>query len=102
MSYTDLNYHIVYATKDRRPILSDDILPRLVKYTGGILRELGGQLLEAGGTVLHLMSDFSPGNPLSPRWGYGSVGGVPGARCAHPRLDACGPFGAGRTKDGKI
>ncbi len=54
MSYTDLNYHIVYATKDRKPILSEDIFPRLVKYTGGILRELGGQLLEAGGVEDHL------------------------------------------------
>ncbi|MBN1943141.1 MAG: IS200/IS605 family transposase [Phycisphaerae bacterium] len=62
MSYTDLNYHIVYATKTRRPFLSDDILPRLIKYTGGILRELGGRMIEAGGAEdhLHVMTILPP------------------------------------------
>ncbi|MHC4983741.1 MAG: IS200/IS605 family transposase [Planctomycetota bacterium] len=54
MSYTSLTYHMIYPTKDRRPFVSADLRPRLVKYIGGIIRELGGQMLEADGPEDHL------------------------------------------------
>ncbi len=62
MSYTKLNYHIVFATKDRRAMLKADVMPRLVKYIGGIVRNLKGKLLEAGGSEdhMHLATSIHP------------------------------------------
>ena len=54
MSYTSMNYHVVFSTKDRRPFLQDDLLPRVCQYAGGMVRELNGVLLEANGQPDHL------------------------------------------------
>jgi REP element-mobilizing transposase RayT len=54
MSYTNLKYHIVFATKDRRPFLAPEVMKRLIEYIGGILRELGGQMLSANGPADHI------------------------------------------------
>jgi putative transposase len=54
MSFTNHNYHIVYSTKGRANLLGADLMPRLVEYTGGILRELGGQLRSANGPADHI------------------------------------------------
>jgi len=54
MSYTDLQYHIVFSTKERQPLLDAQLRPRLIKYIGGILRGLNGKLLEADGPEDHL------------------------------------------------
>jgi putative transposase len=39
-SYTRLVYHIVFSTKDRRPLLTPQIRPRVLAYLGGIVRNL--------------------------------------------------------------
>ncbi|MBN2584312.1 MAG: IS200/IS605 family transposase [Planctomycetes bacterium] len=54
MSYTCLLYHVVFATKDRRPWLSSEHLPRVQEYVGGIVRNLNGKLLAAGGATDHV------------------------------------------------
>ena len=54
MSFVQLHYHIVFATKQRRPLLADELRPRLTEYIGGILRAAGSMLLEAGGTADHM------------------------------------------------
>ena len=54
MSYTCLQYHIIFATKDRRPWLHADLMPRVVKYIGGIIRGSGGTLIEGNGPEDHL------------------------------------------------
>ena len=54
MSYTNLKYHIVFSTKQRARFLSSDIKPRLVKYIGGIIRNLKSVLIEADGPEDHL------------------------------------------------
>ena len=54
MSYTNLNYHIVFATKGRRPFLSPQHMPRVREYIGGIVRELRGRMLAANGPADHL------------------------------------------------
>ena len=54
MSYAKLHYHIVFATKGRRPLVTGAVLPRLVKYLGGIVRGSKGKLLEANGPEDHL------------------------------------------------
>jgi putative transposase len=53
MSYTNLLYHIVFSTKDRRPFLADDLRPRVRDYIGGIVHAEGGQLLAADGAPDH-------------------------------------------------
>ncbi len=54
VSYTNLNYHIVFSTKERRPFLSDELRRRTGDYIGGIIRELRGDLVAAGGATDHL------------------------------------------------
>lgn len=54
MSYVCLQYHIVFATKERRLLLSPDVMSRLCPYIGGIVRELGGQMLAANGSADHI------------------------------------------------
>jgi REP element-mobilizing transposase RayT len=54
MSYTCLQYHIVFSTKERARFLDDDIMPRLVNYIGGIIRGLGGTLLGSNGPEDHI------------------------------------------------
>jgi len=40
MSYTNLLYHIVYATKERAPLITKTLSPRLHEYLGGTVRDL--------------------------------------------------------------
>ena len=53
-TYTSLAYHIVFSTKERRPLLSADIAARLVQFVGGILRERNGKLLAMNGPENHV------------------------------------------------
>jgi len=52
-TFTNLLYHLVFSTKDRRPLITDDIRERLYEYMGGIIRGEGGCLLEVGGVQDH-------------------------------------------------
>jgi len=54
MSYTNLLYHIVYATKERAPLITNAVRPRLHEYLGGTVRGLGGVALEINGTNDHV------------------------------------------------
>jgi REP element-mobilizing transposase RayT len=54
MSYTNLLYHIVYATKERAPLITHVLRPRLHEYLGGTVRGLGGIALEINGTADHV------------------------------------------------
>jgi len=53
-SYTQLTYHIVYATKYRTPTIRDTIRERLYEYIGGTLRAKKGHLIEIGGMADHV------------------------------------------------
>jgi REP element-mobilizing transposase RayT len=66
-SYTNLLYHIVFSTKDRRPLITSEIEPQLYDYIGGIIRGLGGICLELNGTEdhVHLLAKFRPDCALS-------------------------------------
>ena len=59
-SYTCLRYHLVWSTKHRQPLISEDIRDRLFQYIGGIIRDDGGKLLAAGGMPdhVHLLADI--------------------------------------------
>jgi putative transposase len=41
-SYTNLLYHIVFSTKDRRPLITPEYEVRLYDYFGGTIRAVGG------------------------------------------------------------
>ena len=62
MSYTNLLYHIVYATKERAPLITTTLRPRLHEYLGGTVRGLGGVALEVNGVVdhVHILAKVRP------------------------------------------
>lgn len=53
-TYTRLTYHLVFSTKERRPLITSNLQKDLYPYIGGILRNEGGVLLEAGGIADHI------------------------------------------------
>jgi REP element-mobilizing transposase RayT len=53
-SYINLNYHIVFSTKNRVPVISAEYEPRLHEYIGGIVRSQGGVAVAVGGTADHV------------------------------------------------
>ena len=66
-SYTNLIYHIVFSTKDRRPLLTEDHQERLYEYIGGTIRGLGGVSLGINGTQdhVHVLAKLRPDKALS-------------------------------------
>ena len=62
MSYTNLLYHIVYATKERAPLITKALRPRLHEYLGGTVRGLDGTALEINGTNdhVHILAKLRP------------------------------------------
>src|SRR5713226_9378139 len=59
-SYTNLLYHIVFSTKDRRPLIAPEYEVRLYDYLGGTIREVGGITLELNGTKDHVGANHLP------------------------------------------
>jgi REP element-mobilizing transposase RayT len=53
-SYTNLIYHIVFSTKDRRPTITANRELRLYEYIGDVIRGLGGILLCVNGVADHV------------------------------------------------
>ena len=66
-SYTNLLYHIVFSTKDRRSLITLEHEVRLYDYIGGTLRRAGGISLELNGTEdhIHLLAKLRPDRALS-------------------------------------
>ena len=66
-SYTNLLYHIVFSTKDRRPLITPEYETQLYDYVGGIVRSLGGISLALNGTEdhIHLLTKLRPDRALS-------------------------------------
>jgi len=66
-TYTNLLYHVVFSTKERRRLITSAIEDELHKYIGGIVRNLEGDLLEANGDLdhLHLLLFLKPKFALS-------------------------------------
>ena len=54
MSYTKHIYHIVFSTKEWRPLIDDALRPQLCEYLGGIVRQLGGISLRVNGPTDHI------------------------------------------------
>ena len=66
-SYTNLLYHIVFSTRERRPLITPGRKSQLYEYVGGTLRGLGGISLAIGGIAdhLHLLAKLRPDKALS-------------------------------------
>lgn len=66
-TYTNLLYHIVFSTRERLPLITNDKRPQLYEYVGGTVRGLGGISLAIGGIEdhLHLLAKLRPDNALS-------------------------------------
>jgi REP element-mobilizing transposase RayT len=54
MSHTNLLYHVVFATKERAPLITNDLRPHLHEYLGGIVLGLDGVPIEINGTADHV------------------------------------------------
>jgi len=67
MSHTSLLFHCIFATKNRRPFISEDIQPRLWSYMGGIARINGMKELAVGGTRdhAHVLISLPPKMPIA-------------------------------------
>jgi len=61
-SYTNLLYHIVYATAERQSLIDEGLQPRLYEYIGGTIRGLKGVCLEIGGIEdhVHILAKLHP------------------------------------------
>jgi REP element-mobilizing transposase RayT len=66
-SFTNLLYHIIFSTKDRRPLITLDHQPRLYEYIGGTIRGLGGISLGTNGIEdhVHVLAKLRPDKALS-------------------------------------
>ena len=66
-SYTNLLYHIVFSTKDRRPLITPEYETRLHDYIGGTIRSCGGICLELNRTAdhFHLLAKLRPDRAVS-------------------------------------
>lgn len=53
-SYTSLLYHIVFSTKERRPLITPDLQTRLYEYIGGIVTHENSLLRSVGGMNDHI------------------------------------------------
>jgi putative transposase len=53
-TFANLLYHVVFSTKDRLPLIRNEIRESLYEYMGGIIRSEGGILLEIGGMPDHV------------------------------------------------
>jgi len=59
---TNLLYHVVFSTKERRELIDATLQPRLCEYIGGIIRSERGRALAIGGTKdhMHILAAFPP------------------------------------------
>jgi len=54
MSYVSSHYHCVFSTKDRRPLISNELRERLWPFLGGIARQNQMKAIEVGGMPDHV------------------------------------------------
>ena len=66
-SFTNLIYHIIFSTKNRKGLIDDSFSQELYKYIGGIIRGEGGVLLGIGGTAnhVHVVAKVKPVTSIS-------------------------------------
>ena len=53
-THHQLLYHLVFSTKNRRPILTSGVLQPMLEYLGGVVKGLDGVPLALGGWIDHV------------------------------------------------
>ncbi len=53
-TYTNLLTHIVFSTKERLPLITNEIKPELFAYIGGLVKELKGKPIIINGMSDHI------------------------------------------------
>jgi REP element-mobilizing transposase RayT len=66
-TYSNLLSHVVFSTKDRQPLIDDELKPRLLGYLNGIVDETGGKVLSMNAMPdhLHLLWNLPPTSSVS-------------------------------------
>ncbi|HTX21635.1 MAG TPA: IS200/IS605 family transposase [Candidatus Aquilonibacter sp.] len=66
-TFTHLLTHIIFSTKDRRPLLDADLKSRLFPYLGGIIRAHDGKALIIDGPTdhVHILASVAAKHSLS-------------------------------------
>lgn len=66
-TYTQILYHIVFATKNREPVLSKEHRDDLYKYIWGIIEKRDGHLYRIGGIEdhVHILCSLHPAVALA-------------------------------------
>ena len=66
-TYTNLNYHLVFSTKNREQLLKPDLRPNLYNYMGGIIRKHAGIAIEINGMSdhVHVLTKLHPDSSVS-------------------------------------
>lgn len=66
-TYSNLIYHIVFATKGRAPIIEAEWIDRLHHYLAGTVNAMSGRALEVGGIAdhVHLLVVLKPSRCLA-------------------------------------
>ncbi|MBI3941084.1 MAG: IS200/IS605 family transposase [Acidobacteria bacterium] len=61
-TYFQLQYHLIFSTKNRRRLISDSLAPDLHAYLGGILRNLAAVAVAIGGVAdhVHILAGLKP------------------------------------------
>ena len=61
-TYTDINYHLVFATKNRLPALHRDRREDLYRFIWGVLKERKSHLYRIGGMEdhIHILTSLHP------------------------------------------
>ena len=53
-TYSNLLFHVIFSTKDRRPSIRESFQTRLYEYMAGVARREFGRVLQIGGMADHL------------------------------------------------
>jgi putative transposase len=66
-TYSAQFMHVVFSTKDRRPLIPPELQTRLMAYVGGIMRKIGIGSVAIRGTTnhLHIVMKLPPLMPLA-------------------------------------
>lgn len=66
-TYTQILYHIVFATKNRESVLTEDRRDDLYKYIWGIIKNREGHLYRIGGIEdhIHILCSLHPSTALA-------------------------------------
>jgi REP element-mobilizing transposase RayT len=61
-TYSNLLSHVIFSTKDRRPLIDSEVKPRLLGYLNGIINESGGKVLSLNSVPdhLHMLWELPP------------------------------------------